>query len=321
MSKRTAPAADAREAIAARGRAVGDLVAKGDAAALFARFTPEMARAVSEAALKAVLDDTVAAARIGERIGESVLASRPEGDVYAAERRWQEGRNLTLTVVFAPGTGRISGLLLRPAKKLPPDPHRDYALKTRLSLPFAPGDEWFVFWGGPTEAQNYHVIAPDQRHAYDFTSLQNGKSHTGDGTRNEQYHVWGRRIVAPAAATVVTVVDGIHDNRPQVEMNRKAIAGNHVVLDFGSGEWAMLGHLKKGSIRVKPGQKVTAGQVLGLCGNSGNSSEPHLHFHVQDRAALFGKARGLPVVFNAYLADNKGVAKGTPVQGQQLKAR
>jgi murein DD-endopeptidase MepM/ murein hydrolase activator NlpD len=68
---------------------------------------------------------------------------------------------------------------------------------------------------------------------------------------------------------------------------------------------------------VEKGDRVRAGQILGLCGNSGNSSEPHLHFNVQDRARLFGSAKGLTVRFADYLA----VRGGSPVQGQFVEDR
>ena len=71
-----------------------------------------------------------------------------------------------------------------------------------------------------------------------------------------------------------------------------------------------------GSVRVKVGQRVSAGQILGRTGNSGNSSEPHLHFHVQDLPDLFGDAKGLPVRFADYIADGRRVSSGSPVQGQ-----
>jgi murein DD-endopeptidase MepM/ murein hydrolase activator NlpD len=77
--------------------------------------------------------------------------------------------------------------------------------------------------------------------------------------------------------------------------------------------------MRKGSVRVRKGERVAAGAVLGLTGNSGNSSEPHLHFHVQDRPGLFGSARGLPVAFVDYRADGRRVARGTPVQGQFIE--
>ena len=78
-----------------------------------------------------------------------------------------------------------------------------------------------------------------------------------------------------------------------------ALLGNHVVLDVGDGNYAVLAHLKRGSIKVKEGQAVRAGQQLAECGNSGNSSEPHVHFQVMDtpRAAF---AAGLPFRFSGH---------------------
>ena len=115
----------------------------------------------------------------------------------------------------------------------------------------------------------------------------------GAGTRNADYWAWGKTVLAPASGRVVEAVDGVRDNRPQVEAeNRAEPAGNH---------------------RVRPGD------ALGLTGNSGNSSEPHLHFHVQDRPGLFGAARGLPVSFVGYRADGRRIARGTPLQGQFIQ--
>jgi murein DD-endopeptidase MepM/ murein hydrolase activator NlpD len=206
------------------------------------------------------------------------------------------------------------GALVQPTTRLPRDPRAGYRPRTPLRLPF--GGRWWVFWGGNTPRQNYHVAAPDQRHAFDFVGWRRGGTHRGAGTRNEDYWVWGRPILAPADGVVVTARDGIRDNRPQVETNASRAAGNHVVLDLGNGEFALLAHLRRGSVRVEAGDRVRAGQVLGVCGNSGNSSEPHLHFHLQDRARLFGSAKGLPVRFTDYLADGRAVRRGSPVQGQ-----
>ncbi|WP_026400812.1 M23 family metallopeptidase [Actinomadura rifamycini] len=74
------------------------------------------------------------------------------------------------------------------------------------------------------------------------------------------------------------------------------ILGNHVILDLGDGVYGVFAHLKRGSVRVRKGDRVTAGQPLGDCGNSGNSSEPHLHFHLMDRRRP-GMAAGLPFTF------------------------
>jgi hypothetical protein len=187
-----------------------------------------------------------------------------------------------------------------------------------LHLPFAAEDTWFVFWGGSSRAQNYHVIAPDQRHAYDLVQVgPDGRTHTGDGSSNEQYFCWGRPVLAPADATVVTAREGVLDNCPGVT-NPLQPAGNHVILHFAQGEYGLFAHLRSGSLQVSEGQQVKAGDVLGVCGNSGNSSEAHLHFHLQDGPIPF-QALGLPVTFVDYVSNGQPVTEGTPVQGELLR--
>ena len=95
-------------------------------------------------------------------------------------------------------------------------------------------------------------------------------------------------------------------------------AGNHVVLDFGNGEFGFLAHMRSGSLKVKAGDKVEAGQEVGRCGNSGNTSEPHLHFHLQTTPNL-AEGEGLPARFVDYMADGKSVESGEPEQGQAIE--
>lgn len=306
----------ARAAIVAEGRKVAALIAAGDADSLFARFTPQFARMVPKESVQQVLEQTLSAAPIGARVGESALPLGLGRRFYIAEHRWG-ARTLTIQVSLD-AAGSIGGLLAEPIAPLRADPRAGYKPRTKLSLPFQ--GLWWVFWGGPTRRQNYHVIAPDQRHAYDLVVWRGGGTHRGKGTANADYWAWGQPILAPADARVVAIENGARDNRPQVELeNRRAPAGNHIVLDFGNGEFALLAHMRRGSVRVRPGQKVKAGQVLGVCGNSGNSSEPHLHFHVQDRRQLFGAAKGLPVAFIDYRANGVHVRRGAPVQGDFIR--
>ena len=88
------------------------------------------------------------------------------------------------------------------------------------------------------------------------------------------------------------------------------ILGNHVVLDLGDGVHAVLAHLRRGSVRVRPGDRVAAaGQPLAACGNSGNSSEPHLHFQLMDHPSVL-LAAGLPMAFDHFQiagADRSGL--------------
>jgi len=298
------------------GRAVAALVRAGDADGLFERFTPGLARAVPLSEVERILGETLRIAPVGAPTAESALPLGPSRRGYVALHQW--GERAIMLQAFLDARGRIDAIALAPPKTLPRDPTGRRQLRARLVLPFH--GTWWVVSGGPTEQQNHHVVAPDQRHAYDLVVWRFGATHRGLGTKNADYWARGKSILAPTPGVVVAAMDGIRDNRPQVQVeNRNAPAGNHVVLDLGNGEYALLAHMQKGSIRVRAGQRVRAGDVLGLTGNSGNSSEPHLHFHVQDRPGLFGSARGLPVSFVGYRADGRHVARGTPVQSQFIR--
>ena len=176
--------------------------------------------------------------------------------------------------------GKIAGLRVSPP--LSEKPKNTSRNRTKLSLPFK--GEWFVVWGGDTPKQNQHRDAPNQRFAFDILKADaSGKTHKGDGTKNEDYYAFGQEIVAPADGVVSYVVDGVHDNKPG-EMNRMFVPGNTIIIKYSEGEYSLFAHFKQNSIRVKPGDKVTKHQVIGLCGNSGNSSEAHLHFQIQNTA-------------------------------------
>lgn len=210
--------------------------------------------------------------------------------------------------------GEVLGLQVQPARTPAASRFLDYRTRTRLQLPFS--GEWFVFWGGRTTIENYHAVAPDQRFAYDFVIARNGSTHHGDPARNESYFCFGKPARAPAAATVAAAAHRIPDNIPG-KMNEQQPLGNHVVLDHGNGEFSFLAHLEQGSVAVKPGQHVRAGAALGRCGNSGRSSEPHLHYHLQTTLD-FGRAEGLPAQFLRYRANGEPVARGEPARGQKI---
>jgi murein DD-endopeptidase MepM/ murein hydrolase activator NlpD len=90
-----------------------------------------------------------------------------------------------------------------------------------------------------------------------------------------------------------------------------------VILDHGNGEYSLLAHLRHGSVAVAAGARISAGDKVGECGNSGNTTEPHLHYHLQD-TPVFGRAEGLPAQFTGYVADGRPVARGEPVRGQTI---
>lgn len=174
------------------------------------------------------------------------------------------------------GDGKIGGLQVKELV-VPPA----VALSTLpIALPFK--GEWLVMWGGDTLSLNAHVNNPSQRRAADLVKVDaEGKDRKGDGKKNSDYLCFGAEILAVADGTVVSAVDGVADNEPG-QMNPYFVPGNAVTLAHEGGVHSMYGHLQIHSLKVREGAKVKRGAVLGLCGNSGNSSQPHLHFQLQD---------------------------------------
>ncbi|MCD2137607.1 M23 family metallopeptidase [Salinicoccus halitifaciens] len=172
-------------------------------------------------------------------------------------------------------------------------------------------EEWLVFWGGDNEFINYHYVYGSQRYAYDLLQMKDGKTHKGDPLQNENYHAFDKEITAPAGGKVVKVVNHIRDNVPG-EMNEKRPSGNHVIIQHAHKEYSMIAHLKKESITVEEGDIVQQGDTLGRCGNSGNSSEPHLHFQVMDKARAV-RAKSFRIRFSDGSTPMQGdIAKPTP---------
>ena len=171
----------------------------------------------------------------------------------------------------------IQSLLLKPYIIYPESDQR--YTKNKYIMPVK--EEWFVFWGGTNELINYHYAYASQRYAFDLVIMKEGQSFKDIPTRNENYYAFNKEVVAPADGQVVKVIDNMVDNVPG-EMNESQPAGNYVVIAHPNNEYSMLAHFKQYSIQVKVGDSVKQGQVIGLCGNSGNSSEPHIHFQVMD---------------------------------------
>ncbi len=126
-----------------------------------------------------------------------------------------------------------------------------------------------------------------ERFAIDWLRVDPAKnpitSHTGDGTRNADYLAYDAPLLAVADGTIVAVVSDEREATPQVVTPDQAfeqLGGNLIIIDIGDGNFAFYAHMIPGSASVKVGDKVTRGQVIGRLGNSGNTTEAHLHFHV-----------------------------------------
>ncbi|WP_420454906.1 M23 family metallopeptidase [Rubrivirga sp.] len=211
-------------------------------------------------------------------------------------------------------SGVVLGLLVKPAPTPAASEFTGRQTETPFRLPFE--GEWFVTWGGRSVLDNYHAVASDQRFAYDFLVVRDGQTHVGDPAQNESYFCFGRPVLAPGGGVVVDAADGVADNVPG-QLNAEQPLGNHVVIDHGSGEFSFLVHLQRGSVAVEPGQRVEPGEPLGQCGNSGHSSEPHLHYHLQDTPE-YQRGAALPAQFIGYRANGSLVNRGEPTRGQTI---
>jgi len=151
-----------------------------------------------------------------------------------------------------------------------------------LAAPFE--GAWRVAAGGPDPGDNHHLVASDQRFAYDFIRTDRASL--------------GSPILAPVTGRVVASCDGKLDHRASLRViEDPSPLGNYVAIDTGKGV-VFLCHLQNGSVLVHPGDQVMVGTTIGMCGNSGRTSRPHLHIHAQDLANYaFNEARGISIAF------------------------
>ena len=180
------------------------------------------------------------------------------------------------------------------------------------------GDGWLAANGPSNTSGHRRALIPvggaahiAQRFAIDWVQLrEDGKTWAGDQLKNESYRCYGTEALAVADGVVADIKDGIPQNIPgatsrAVPITLETVGGNYVIIDLGQGQYAFYAHLQPGSLRVKVGDKVTRGQVVGLVGNSGNSTEPHLHFHISNKNSPLS-SEGRPYVFDSFEVQGKG---------------
>jgi len=173
------------------------------------------------------------------------------------------------------------------------------AVPITLRLPFR--GAWVVTQGNDGD----HTHQGRWRHGLDFeVAGRDGERHEGTGEELADWHCWRLPVTAPAAGTVVKVVDGLPDN-PVGGLDVENNWGNVVIVQHGPALFSLVAHLSPGTIAVGEGDVVAAGAQLGLVGSSGRAPVPHLHFQLQATPTL-GDAT-LPVEFHGVLVDGRKV--------------
>lgn len=210
----------------------------------------------------------------------SLLQMNELADNYKQYIWLDDDKSKAICVVFGKD-GLIHRLLVKSYIKFPKSDNQ--LTKNVYSMPIR--EEWYVFWGGKNEFLNYHYAYPSQRYAYDLVIMKEGKSYNNNSLRNENFFAFNKEVIAPSDGKIVKVVNHIVDNLPG-EMNDDIPAGNYVIIEHDNKEYSLIAHFKQYSIVVREGEEVIQGQLLGLCGNSGNSSEPHIHFQVMNKPSL-----------------------------------
>ncbi len=290
---------------------------QGDTGTLWKNMSPEMQQAFGKSeALDQFRDQVDTQLGAEQAVISEKVVSAGDNNVYLRTARFEKLKQLIHVQWVFDDSGIVVGFVVRPVAAPAPSEYLDYQTKTTLRLPFE--GEWDVFWGGRSIEENYHAVTSDQRFAYDILIFENDSTHRGDGKQSEDYYCFGKTIVAPGDGRVHAAENNVEDNVPG-KMNPREALGNHVIIDHGNGEFSFMAHFKQGSVIVKPGDQIVAGQVLGQCGNSGNTTEPHLHYHLQTTRD-FQQGDGLPAQFQNYIADGQPVERGEPVKGQRVAA-
>ncbi|MFC9707187.1 M23 family metallopeptidase [Paenibacillus sp. NPDC056933] len=252
-----------------------DTLMKGSKEEIYRQFSPQMKEAITFEQFQTTADEFLE----GVTSLDQVFAAEMNN---LTEFAWKDQTGTKGIQAYFTEANQIDGMLTKPLES-----HEDTDQKfTKTEFHFPLKGEWYVFWGGNDVMSNYHYEHETQRYALDIVRTKESFSFNGDAKVNASYYAFGEPLYAAADGTVVEIKNDIPDNTPGV-MNPEEPAGNYVIIDHGQDEYSITAHIKKGSVAVKKGDKVKQGDLIGELGNSGNSSEAHLHFQVSDGPDLF----------------------------------
>ena len=276
--------------------------------AIFEMFGPQMKNALPKEKTLTVLTETK------ERLGQmkSLEFSRIDNSAHVYKTTFDNDIQ-DFYLYIDPTTKEIGGLMITFHK--PNDLPVIERNTTKMIVPFK--EECFVFWGGTNVEQNYHVAYDNQKYAYDIMMMKDGVSHKGDAKNNDNYFVFGKDIIAPCDASVVKVITGVKDNIPG-ELNPEQFTGNTIILQTENEEYLLFAHLKEKSIVVKEGQVLKQGDLMGQCGNSGNTTEAHLHLSLQNVIDM-NIATGGKIYFDNIIVNEELKNDYLPIKGDYIK--
>jgi len=300
----------------ARARVVFGYFDKGQANVLYTAFSPNMKKSSTPAKLTAFTKQMETQwgheeKMLGENFAPSLLT---EGTVYSRYSQFSKIKDQIFTMLSILPDGQVGVLQFQPAPSPSGSRYSDYQDKTKFRLPF--DGDWFVYEGGRDIYQNAHAYRDVDRYSVTFTVLKGGKPFSGDGSKNEDYFCYGQPVLAPADGKVVLTNNTFTDNLPG-RAEEVMPSGNRVLIYHGHQEYSLFMHLKQNSIKVKSGEKVKQGDVIGECGSSGNSPVPMVEYRLQDSGGR-PLPVSLPAQFVDYVADGTAVASGEPVRGQTV---
>ncbi|HEX5282837.1 MAG TPA: M23 family metallopeptidase [Bryocella sp.] len=215
------------------------------------------------------------------------------------------------------GSGTIEEFHIKEEPKAAESKYVKYRDKTKLAFPL--NGEWMIDQGGPMVSENEHAATTNERFAYDMVMVNGEQLFSHDGTTNEEWFAFGQPVLADANGTVLAVVDDCADSLPY-HPNAEVKHGNVVVIGHGDGEFSVYSHLKHGSVTVKSGDQVKAGEKIAEVGNSGDSQFARLEYNLQTSDDL-NNAEGLPAAFDHVKVNGKHRKNAEPVRGDVVERR
>jgi murein DD-endopeptidase MepM/ murein hydrolase activator NlpD len=308
-----------------RAHELYEYFARGQSGQLYAAFSPDMKKQSPESKIVTISKQiTTAVGSPGDVLSESYLPSLAtpvtlysRTTLYSkptteGPKKGELRKVAVMVIIGVDEKGQLSDFQVQPVPPVARDEFSDYQDITKLRLPF--NGDWIVLQGGRNLFDNANVGSEDNRYGVSFIFVKDGMTYENDGRKNTDYYCYGQPVLSPAAGTIVQESVFAQDHppgRPADIANR----GNYVVIAHGNTEYSLIPYLKAGSVKVKLGQRVKQGDIVGECGNSGSSPFPHVEYRLQNSKG-FPLPKSMPAQFVGYTADGKAVTIGEPLRGQ-----